>query len=197
MADRGLKVLALAIHLYLAVLLLGTCVSEASRVASNLQVERAAPKVWGMARPMWGKTVCQSPVPLPYLWPERSPTVGEPYRVLLTTTACTVPDEPDWPMWLACSFREPGPELPLDLTATGMPGCWLHIHPDILVPVPPVEEGDEQGGLVRRSHGRGRATFTITVPETHAGLKLWLQVVVLTPTKFVTSHALEVTFGTP
>ena len=179
------------------VALLSTEVQAAPAAPAPLQEHREpeAPKVTGMVRSLHGRTACAAWSPLPFLVAEQRPRVGQPWRIAFLTSACPVPAEPDWPMWILASFRHPPASYPLDLTQYGFRGCWLHLQPDFVIPSWPVVEGDEQEGLLTRIPERGRTLLHWTPPAGFAGLQIWFQVVVAGPRGIALSHAVQVTIG--
>lgn len=154
-----------------------------------------APRVTGMVRPLHGKTPCAGWSPLPFVVADPRPRVGRPWRCSFLSSACPVPAEPDLPMWILASFREPPDTYPLDLGKYGFKGCWLHLQPDFVIPSWPAVEGDEQDGLLVRSPERGRTVLTWTPPAGTAGMRMWLQLVVAGRQGFAVSHAIRVTIG--
>lgn len=196
MADRTLTAIAVGLHAVIALGIVIGCAAEVARLdAAQEMALLREPRVVGTTKLLTGKTAHQSQYPLPYLWPARSPTAGEPWTIAFSTTACTVPDEPDWPMWILASTRPPGDLLPLSLTQYGIRGGWLMIEPDLVVPVYPTAEGDEQPGPVFREPGRGRAYLRMPRAPLVAGSRMWFQLVVLTPDGFSIGPGLQVTFG--
>jgi hypothetical protein len=149
-------------------------------------------EAYGVMRPLHAKTPCTTTFPLPYLVPQATaPKAGEEWRCSMVTTVCPTPPEPDWPMWLILSTREPDVALPIELTALGMPGCWLHVNLDSMVSIPPGLEWP----MLSREPGRGRATLRWTPTAGMAGQKLTMQLLVLAIDHFVMSPGLELTVG--
>ena len=159
------------------------------------RVEPEAPKVTGMVRSLHGRTACAAWSPLPFVVAEPRPRVGQPWRVAFLTSACPLPAEPDWPMWILASFQPPPDNYPLDLGRFGFKGCWLHLQPQFVIPSWPAAEGDEFKGLIAREPERGRALLRWTPPPGTAGLRIWLQVIVAGPKGLAASSAIVATIG--
>lgn len=183
-------------------------------LAAEVGLVDEAPAVGAVRRLRGVKTACQprSRTGLPYLWPAGRPIVGQPWRCRLATTPMR--PEPDFPMWLVISTQPPGRGLPAELTPVGMPGCWLQINPELIVPVvaaappqPAVDaavptapvEPDPAAPRLERAVGRGSALLTWTPPAGSVGHRLWLQLLVAapgsTPSGFMTSFAIELQVG--
>lgn len=155
--------------------------------------------VGGYVRELFGRTPCESRIPLPYIVQQGiTPQVGREWRCLFVSTVCPVPPEPDWWMWVIVSYRPPGPELPLNMTARGLTDCWLQVNPDMLVSVPPGYEGPP-GSMLTRTPDCGRVTLRWTPPPTMAGQRVWMQLMVqapgFSPGGFLFSHGIEITVG--
>lgn len=128
----------------------------------------------------------------PFLWPQRTtPRAGELVRVDVTTRAA-----PPWPadlVWLVVGFS---PAAPVDLAGEGMPGCWLLVRPDYVVPVP---ADIEARGIVNRVAGDGLVQVAWTPPASMAGRSIWLQAFVAAPGEnragVLSTHGLKLTIG--
>lgn len=170
------------------------------RLAAAL-LDEPAQRLPGRVRRLHGPTACEGKDPLPYLLPDpRAPRVGVPWSCWLVSSVC--PPEPDVPMFLLMSAREPGVDWPIDAGRWGMPGCWLHVQLDSLVTLPPVTDAaaPRNGrGLLQRTPGRGRVLLQWTPAPGMAGNRLWLQLVVAAPQRspggWLASYGLEIEVG--
>ena len=141
-----------------------------------------------------GSTACQAKSGInPYLWVPRNavPRVGDTVEVVFTTRACEPYPAED--AFVVFGFTKLDHEI--DFTPFGMPGCQLLIQPDSLVFVP----SSGLTGIISRSKGSGRITFSWVPPAGSAGLRLFMQLLVAAPGEttsgFLSSHAVEVRVG--
>lgn len=154
---------------------------------------------YGITRRLFGRTGCEGSIPAPYIIPApRVPTVGQEWECLFVTCVCSSPPEPDWPAWIICSTKPPGTGFPVDLTPTGLPGCWLHVNPELLISVPVGFEAPA-GSLLTRVKGRGQILLRWTPQPGMGGQHVWMQLMVHAPDHspggFLLSHAIEVIVG--
>lgn len=146
------------------------------------------PSVTARTRIIYGRTACRghngvNPLVIPGL---PGPIVGREWQCLFVTSACPLPKEPDWPAWILTSAR-PMP-TPVDFTPYRMPGCWILVNPDQIVPVPPVT-----GGMFYRDGGR--TTLRWAPSAANLGASHFFQFVTLSPGGFLASPGLEVQVG--
>jgi hypothetical protein len=168
------------------------------RVAAMLE---DTPPMLGRVAILAQRTVCRpssgiNPLILP---DDRPPSVGTPWACTFLTSACPMPPEPDRDCWLLISLRPPGPGFPIDFSAFGMPGCWLQVNLDMLVPILRGFEAPA-GALLTRDPGRGRINLRWVPAPGTAGQDVWMQLLVSapgeTPSGFVASAAMQITVGT-
>jgi len=142
----------------------------------------------GHVRELYGRTVCRSSIPLPCIVTQGSPpVVGFDWVCTFATSSC--PPYPDWDCWILLS-HQPLENGPIDFTPYGMPGCWLHVSLDQMVPVP---VGAAPTGTLTRQGGQ--ITMHYTPPPIMAGRMFWMQLLVRGETGFVSSSAIEILVG--
>lgn len=147
-----------------------------------------APTTMPLARLIYGKTACRGHNgvnALAILGNNAGPVVGREWRVLFVTSACPSPSEPDWASWIITSTRRADP---VNWTPYGMPGCWLLVAPDQIVSVPPTS-----GGMFLRDGGK--TTLRWTPSAASVGATHWFQMIVLSPSGFLASPAVECVVG--
>jgi hypothetical protein len=165
----------------------------------SLAAMLSVPVEHGYARLLHGRTACR-PLdgrPNPYIvLPHAVPAVGRPFSVLFVSSACPLPAEPDVPLWILTSYREPA--APIDFGRFGMPGCWLLINMDQVTAVPVGFEAPA-GALLHRERGAGRVTLNWTPAPGMAGLTVWFQLLAAapgaSPSGFLASPGLELHVG--
>jgi hypothetical protein len=137
----------------------------------------------GHVREIHGRTACQSSIPLPCIVSQDAPPrVGDDWACTFATSSCE--PFPDWDCWLLVS-HQPGESI--DFTPYGMPGCWLHVSLDQVIPVPV-----GYGGSPMLTRQGGQITMHYTPPAIMAGRMFCMQLLVKSPTGFVSSNGIEV-----
>jgi len=181
---------------YLLLFLLAACNTTTREivpvVSSNAEVATDAPLFVGRYWVMWQKTVCQSIGGVnPMVWtPLTEPRVGQQVVAEWTTRACQ-PFPADM-AWMIVSYRPQS--NPVDFLWFGMPGCWLMVNLDQIIPI-----STGTNSLFSRGVDSGEIYLDFIPPTDMAGRSMWLQLLVAAPGEntvgFLASAALQIDFG--
>lgn len=131
----------------------------------------------------------------PYIWIPRDPThphVGDEVQLLFTTRALRpFPVEDMYLVWSNKLLDQS-----IDFTPFGMPGCQMLIDPQLIVRIP---ADQDMSGMVTHSAWTGEALLRWTAPPWSAGMRLYVQMLTLspgeTPAGYISSHCVEVVVG--
>lgn len=149
-------------------------------------------RIWAI----YGKSVCH---PIggvnPYIWIPGDPThphVGDEVKLLFTTRALRpFPVEDMYLVWSNKLLDDS-----IDFTPFGMPGCQMLIDPQLIVRIP---ADQDMSGMVTHGAGTGEALLRWTAPPWSAGMRLYVQMLTLspgeTPAGYIGSHCVEVLIG--
>lgn len=149
-------------------------------------------KIWAT----YGLTACHPAGGVnPYIFIPMVPThphVGDVVELLFTTRALRpFPSEDMYLVWSNTLLAEG-----IDFTPYGMPGCRLLIDPQQIVRIPAEQS---MSGMVTHVAGSGEALLRWTAPSWSAGMRLYVQLVTLspgeTPSGYICSHCVEVLIG--
>jgi hypothetical protein len=149
-------------------------------------------RIWAI----YGKSVCHPVGGVnPYIWIPNDPThpiVGDEVKLLFTTRALRpFPVEDMYLVWSNKLLDDS-----IDFTPFGMPGCQMLIDPQLIVRIP---ADQDMSGMVTHAAGTGEALLKWTAPPWSAGMRLYVQMLTLspgeTPAGYIGSHCVEVLIG--
>jgi hypothetical protein len=149
-------------------------------------------KIWAT----YGTSVCHPTGGVnPYIFIPLNPThprVGDEVKLLFATRALRpFPVEDMYLVWSNKLLDQS-----IDFTPFGMPGCQMLIDPQLIVRIP---ADQEMSGMVTHVAGTGEALLKWTAPAWSAGMRLYVQMLTLspgeTPAGYISSHCVEVLIG--